>query len=143
MNTNVKLTDPYEDIVPDTKNPNWLRLSLDVSRQEAFFLYSILMERGTLSIVLSNYLKHLVTHAKLNNWTVGDRDKLIAFVNERCATGGPADAGRSNDDGRRTPGVREDGQRPPNKPTTKRRKQASSQGVEDPERTDGVSTNQE
>lgn len=110
---------PYKHIEPSVKDPEWLRISADIGRSDAFTLYGVLMDRGALRIAVGMFIKHLVNECRKNNWTIGadSRDKLVEYI--VGLTTRESNRTRSDDSNRRRVGaVRARNPRTANVPTT-------------------------
>lgn len=141
------LADPYKSF--RLGDPNAIRVSYDVSRDDVNRIRTVVMDHGCLAICVKNFIKHIADYARTNNFTLENRDDLLDYVRRTTnaatvdvpidstpPTNGPSsnlpNGQRPNGDDRPGTGpIRQSNSGTVDKPTTRKRKQAVEKKVYD------------
>lgn len=136
-----KLINPYPSRI-DPTNTDRHRLNLDISRSDVMTIRAVDLDDGTLTIACKLFIKFLANECKSQNFNINNTnaDKFYDLITQRCT---PTSQVSGGDERHGANGVCDDGQKPENVPTTRKRKQTTTrkegsvQGVGSHEHTKG------
>lgn len=99
----LQFTNPYPS---QHKEPDPHRVNAVIPRSTMHRVRSVLNEHGDLNTAVNIFIRFIEQHITTNDYTYGDRTKLITTILERCAEGITDPKGPDINDGRRASTIR-------------------------------------